>query len=147
MGVFLAPVPGGPDDFFERGVGGFPAEGAFEFFFAGNENGGIARAARTEFAGNLEAGNTFCGGDDFEDGEAAAVANVEGFTGNAVDLLKSAEVGIGDIEDVDVIADAGSVWGGVIGAENINVRINAAGSVENTRNDVSLDAMMLAAFF
>src|SRR5258707_5673091 len=95
----------------------FPAESTLEFFLAGNENSGVTRATGTEFARDFEAGDAFRGGDDFENGEAAAIADVEGFAGHAIDFLESAEVGIGDVEDMNVIADAGSVRGRIIGAE------------------------------
>src|SRR5260370_23542580 len=84
--------------------------------------------------------------DRSQEGEAAAVADVEGFAGDAFDLLESAEVGMGNIEDVDVIADAGSVGRGVVRAEDIGVRQAAGGGIEDAGNDVSFDAMMLAAF-
>src|SRR6266702_2213669 len=108
---------------------GFPAENALELFLAGDENGGISRTTRTQFARDL-----------------AAVADVEGFAGNAVDLLKRADVGIGDIEHVDVIANAGSVRRGVIRAEDVDMRQATSSGIENSGNDVSFHAMMLAAF-
>ena len=98
---------------------GFPAEGLLEFFLAGDKDGGITGAARTEFARNLAAGDAFRGVDDFENGEAAAVAYVEGFTGDAIDGFERAEVGIRNVEDVDVIADASAVGRGIVRAENI----------------------------
>jgi len=55
-------------------------------------------------------------------------------------------VGIGDVQDVNVIAHAGAVGGGVVGAENFDVRNDAEGSVENLRNEVGFDAMGLAAY-
>ncbi len=127
-------------------MGGFPAESTLEFFLAGDQHCGITGAAWAQFARNLAAGDVLRRIDDFQDGEAAAVADVEGFAGDAFDLLESAEVGIGNIEDVDVIADAGSVGRGVVRAEDIDVRQAAGGGIEDAGNDVSFDAMMLAAF-
>src|SRR2546425_13048108 len=102
---------------------GFPAEKALEFFLAGNENGRITGAARTQFARYLAAGDAFRHVEDFQNREAAAVADVESFPGNAVDLLKGAGVGIGDIEHMDVIADAGSVGRGEIGRASCRERV------------------------
>src|SRR6267143_3551346 len=124
----------------------FPTEHALEFFFAGNENSGITGTARTEFLRDLAAGDTLRRSDNLQDREATAVADVEGFAGNAVDLLKSADVGIGDIEHVDVIADAGSVRRGIVRAEDIDLGQSTAGGIENPRNEMSFHAMMLAAF-
>src|SRR5438876_9961405 len=112
----------------------FPTEHALELFFAGNENSGITGTARTQFARDLAAGDTLRRRDNFQDREATAVADVEGFAGNTVDLLKSADVRIGDIKHVDVIADAGSVWRGIVSAEDIDMRQPTAGGIENPGN-------------
>lgn len=117
----MFPGPGGGEDFLERGVLGFPAEGLAELFFAGYQDGGIARAPRRHFARNLAAGDFFGGVEDFEDGKASAVANIEGFAGDGFDGLEGAEMGIGDVEDVDIIADAGAVRCGIVRAENFEV--------------------------
>src|SRR6267143_2177803 len=124
----------------------FPTEHALEFFLAGDQNGRVARAPRSEFARDLAAGDALGGIDNFQDRESTTVADVEGFAGNAVDLLKRANVGIGDIEHVDVVADAGAVRCGVVRAEDIDMRQPTAGGIENPGNEMSLHAMMLAAF-
>src|SRR5439155_728292 len=87
---------------------GFPAEDAFEFFLASDEHGGITGTARTQFARDFSAGDALRRIDDLQDREAAAVADVEGFAGNAVDFLEGADVGIGNVEHMDVIADTGN---------------------------------------
>src|SRR6266849_4168042 len=46
---------------------------------------------------------------------------------------------------MDIVADAGSVRRGIVGAENVHLGNTAAGGIENARNDVSFHAMMLAA--
>src|SRR5467141_3565888 len=124
----------------------FPTEHALELFLAGDQNGRVAGTAWAQFAGNLAAGDAFRRSDNFQDREATAVADVEGFAGNAVDLLKSADVGIGDIKHVDVIADAGSVWCRVVRAEDVDMGQSTAGGIENPGNEMSFHAMMLAAF-
>src|SRR6266851_6735829 len=124
----------------------FPTKHALELFLAGDEDSGITGTARSQFARDLAAGYALRRIDDFQNREAAAVADVESFAGNAVDLLKRADVGIGDIEYVDVIADAGSVRCGVVRAEDIDMGQSTASGVENPRNEMSLHAMMLAAF-
>jgi len=127
-------------------MGCFPTEHALELFLAGNENSGITGTARTQFARDLAAGDTLRRSDNLQDREATAVADVEGFAGNAVDLLKSADVRIGDIEHVDVVADAGSVWRGIVSAEDIDMGQTTASGIENTGNEMSFHPMMLAAF-
>ncbi len=59
-----------------------PAEHAVKFVFAGDEDGGIAWAAGRELARNFVACDFLGSAEDFEDGKAAAIADVEGFTGN-----------------------------------------------------------------
>src|SRR5215472_7690420 len=106
-------------------MAGAPAEDTGEFFVAGYEDGGVARAAGTEFAGNFLAGDALCALDDIENGVAASRAHVEGFAGHALDFFEGADVGIGDIQDMDVVAKAGAVGSGVVGAEDVDVRENA----------------------
>jgi hypothetical protein len=142
----LLPGPRRGDDFFERGVPGLPAEGLAEFFFAGDQDGGIAGAPRRHFARNFAAGDFFGGVEDFEDGKAAAVADVEGFAGDGFDRFESAEVRIGNVEDVDVIADAGAVGRGIVRAENFELRKETEGGVENLGDEVGFHAVGFAAF-
>jgi hypothetical protein len=54
---------------------------------------------------------------------AGSGADVEGVAGDALDILESAEMGVGDVEDVNVIADAGAVWSGIVVAKNADVRL------------------------
>src|ERR1700687_1786111 len=124
----------------------FPTEHALELFLAGNENSGITRTARTQFARDLATGDTLRRSDNFQDREATAVADIEGFAGNAVDFLKSADVRIGDIEHVYVVADAGAVRRGIVSAEDIDMGQSSVGGIEDTGNEMSFHAMMLAAF-
>src|SRR2546430_5295205 len=100
---------------------GFPSEVTLEFFLASDQDSRITGTARTQFARDFAAGDALRRIDDFPDGEAAAVADIEGFAGNAVDFLESADMGIGNIEHVDVIADAGSVGSGIIRADDIDM--------------------------
>src|SRR6266571_6087323 len=99
-----------------------PAEDALELFLAGDQDGRIAWTPRSELAGDLAAGDALGDSNHFENGEAAAVAHVESFAGNAVDLLKRANVGIGDVQHVDVIANASAVRSGIVRSKDIHVR-------------------------
>src|SRR5271168_4922641 len=87
LGMGLFPGPGGAYDFFERRMLSFPAQHGLEFFFAGDQDGGVAGAAGGEAAGDFFAGDAFGGFDDFENGVAAGVADVESFAGDALDIF------------------------------------------------------------
>ena len=122
-----------------------PAEHAVKLVLAGDQDGGITGAARREFARDFGAGDFFGGVEDFEDGKAAAIADVEGFAGDGFDGFESADVGIGDVEYVDVIADASAVGRRVIGTEDFEMRNDAESGVENFGDEMSFDAMGFAA--
>src|SRR5437867_7121685 len=124
---------------------GFASEVTLEFFLASDQDSRITGTARTQFARDFAAGDALRRIDDFQDGEAAAVADVEGFAGNAVDLLEGADVGIGNIEHMDVIAHAGSVRRGVIRSKDIDVGQAASGCIKNTRYEMCFHAMIFAA--
>ena len=51
------------------------------------------------------------------------------------------------VEDVDVIADAGAVGRRIIRAENLALRLLAERDLQHVRNQMRLDAMMFAEFF
>src|SRR5207302_466373 len=124
---------------------GFPSEVTLEFLLASDQDSRITGTARTQFAMDFAAGDALRRIDDFQDGEAAAVADIEGFAGNAVDFLESADMGIGNIEHVDVIADAGSVGSGIIRAEDIDMGQATSGGIENSGNEMCFHAMIFAA--
>jgi hypothetical protein len=122
----------------------FPAEHAVKFVLTGDEHGGIAGAARRDFARNFATGDFFRGVDDFEDGKTAAVADIESFTGDRFNGFESAEVGVGDIQDVNVIADASAVRRGVVRTEDFDVGNEAHGGVENLGDEMGFDTMSFA---
>lgn len=124
---------------------GLPTKHAVELVFAGNEYGGVAGAARREFVRDFAAGYFFGGVEDFEDGKAAAVADVESFAGDGFDGFEGAEMGIGDVQNVDVVADASAVGGRIVGAKDFELGNRAKGGVENFGDEVSFDAMGFAA--
>src|SRR5258708_8019866 len=123
-----------------------PAEDALELFLAGDQDGRVARTPRSELAGNFAPGDALGDSNHFENGEAAAVAHVESLAGNAVDLLKRANVGIGDVQHMNVIANASAIGSGIVRSEDIHVRDAAGSSIQNAGDEVSFHAMMLAAF-
>lgn len=141
----LLPIPRGRNNLIESRVLRRPAQLAANFLAARDEHGGVSGAAREEHVRNLAAGDAAGSFDDFENRVAAAVADVEGIAGKAVDLLESKHMGIGDVEDVDVVADAGAVGRGIVGAKDLDVRLAAEGHVEDAGNEVGLHAMGFAA--
>lgn len=141
----MFPGPSGGDDFVDGGVLRLPAKRALEFFFAGDQNGWIARPTRRKFARNFVAGDAFGCIEHLEDGKAAAVADVESFAGNFLDGFEGADVRIGNVEHVNVVADASAIGRGVIRAEDFDLRDDADSGVENFRDDVSFNAMRFAA--
>jgi len=131
VGVDLLPRPGGGDDLVKGGVLGLPVEVAADFFAGGDQRGGIAGAARGKLVGDGLAGDAAGGVEDLKDGIAGAVADVVGFAGDAVDGFKGEDVGVGDVQDMDVIADTGAVGSGIVGTEDFNVGSEADSSVED----------------
>ena len=158
--AFLVPDPGGVDDFVDLGVFGLPAEFGDGFFAAGDEEGGVAGAAREHFHGDGVASDAADGIDNFANSEAGAVAEVvdEALFGGFVGFegLEGEQMGVCQVGDVDVIADAGAVVGGVVVAEDFDGVATAEGHVEDERDQVGFglvgltlldDAASLAAGF
>jgi hypothetical protein len=135
------PGPGAFDDFFDGLEFRGPAKFALDFVGAGNEAGGVARAAGFLDYGNGFAGDFFAGGDDFADAGAAAGAEVvEG----AALYAEGEDVGLGEVDDVDIVADAGAVRGLVVGAVDFDVRFLAEGDLDDVRDEVGLAAVVFA---
>src|SRR5271165_1641269 len=113
---------------------GFPTERVLQLVFAGYQYGGISRAARAELARNLVSRDAFGRIDDFQDGIAAARADVESFAGNAFDVFQRAQMRIGDVIDVNIVPNAGTVRRRVVCAQHIYGGDSPAGGVEDARN-------------
>ena len=124
---------------------GFPAESAMKLLLAGDQDGRIAGAPGRDFARNFAAGDFLGGVDDFEDREPTAVSDVESFAGDSFDSFEGADVGIGDVQNVDIVTDASSVRRGVVRAENFELRNDAESGVEDFRNEMGFDTMAFAA--
>src|SRR5260370_7379667 len=122
-----------------------PAEDALELSLAGDQDGRIAGAPRPELAGNLATGDALGGRNHFQNGKAAALAHVEGLAGNAVDLFERADVGMSDVEEVEVIEKGSAIGSRGVRSEDVDMRDDAGGSVQYPRDEMSFDAMMLAA--
>ena len=116
------PGPGGGDDVFELGVFRLPAQFADRLVRGGHQPGRVAGAARLLDGRNRLAGHLLAHLDDLAHGVAVAVAQVV----EALPARRQAEdVRLGQVEDVDVIADAGAVGRRIIRAVNLAVRLLA----------------------
>src|SRR5712692_6235070 len=99
--MLLLPSPRRLDNLLKRRMRCLPAQRSLQLFLASNQHRRITRTPRPEFAGNLAAGDSLRRINHFENRKAPAIADVEGFTGDAINFLKRAYMGIGDIQDVD----------------------------------------------
>src|SRR5271166_2758855 len=144
---FSAPVPGGLDYFFEGRMFRLPAEDAFEFFIAGDQRCGIAGTARGELVGDFAAGDLLGNFHNLEIGVTGGGGDVEGFTGDAIDVFQGEHVGIGYVENVDKVADAGAVGSRIVEAEDFHLRKNSQSGVEDPRNQVGFHAVVFATLF
>jgi len=126
-------------------VRGLPGQIAAHFIGAGDQDGGIAGTAGEEFFGDVAAGEAAGGGEDFADGVAGAGADVEGGAGDAGESLEGAQMGLRDVEDVDVIADAGAVGSGIVVAKNGDVGGAGLDSLQNQGNEMRFMAAGFAA--
>src|SRR5207244_7865586 len=118
-GMFFVPGPGGRDNVFQFRIFGFPAEFARGLLSGGHQFGGSARTARLFDRWNPLTGNFFAGAKHFAHGVSVAIAEV------IKSLLAGGwgeDMSLGEVNDVDVVADAGSIRGRIIGAENLAMR-------------------------
>src|SRR5690606_27957974 len=115
-GMGDVPIPGALDDGADVLKLGGPAEFAFDSGAAGDEARGVSGAARLFDYGDLFAADGFACCDDFADAGAAAGAEVEFSADAAVEVLDGEHVGLGEVDDMDVVADAGTVGGRIVGA-------------------------------
>ena len=136
------PDPCGADDVVDLGVVGFPVEFGDGFGATGDQEGGVAEAAGFDLDGDGVAGDAANAVDNFFHSEAGAVAEVinEAMVSSAgrFEGLQGENVSVGEVGDVDVVADAGAVVGRVIFAEDFNGGAAAEGDVEDEGDEVRL---------
>ena len=137
------PRPGAFHDGADVLVLGLPAEGGADFFGRGDEARGIAGAAGFFDGFDVTAGDLFAGLDDFANGGAAAGAEVVEI---ALRRAEREDVGLCEVEDVDVVAYAGAIGRFVIGAVDFDMVFLAECDLEDIRDQVGLDAVVFAEF-
>ena len=85
------------------------------------------------------------GPDDLLDGEAAAVAEVLDHLVAGGEGVEGEDVGVGEVGDVNVVADAGAVGGVVVFAEDGNTLATSQSNIQDEGDDVGLGLVRFAA--
>lgn len=95
---------------------GAPAELGVGAGGVGGEVEDVAGAARGDFVWKVAADGGREGLDHFVDGASLAGAQVPGADAGVVlaEVVEGGEVAVGEVEDVDVVADGGAVFGVVV---------------------------------
>jgi len=91
------------------------------------------------------AGDAAGGLDHLEDAESLAVAEVVGQNGMIGEGFEGQDVRLGQVDDVDVVADARAVGRGVVVAEDGDGRALAEGHLQDERDEVGFGVVVLAA--
>jgi hypothetical protein len=101
-------------------VGHAPAEVACGELARRDDPGGVAGARRGDVGLERDAGGVRHGRHDLAHGHAVARAEVvDGFEGAALaERAGGCDVRVGEVGDVDVVADAGAVGRGIVVAKN-----------------------------
>jgi hypothetical protein len=111
----------GPDHFLKAVVGRLPTQDVTDAVGAGDKGGGITGPARGIGDRQGIADHLFDRTQDLADGEATAVSAVHqqvAAVGNQ--MTERQDMGVGQIGNVDIVADAGTVRGRIIGAVDGN---------------------------
>ena len=122
----------------------FPAEFLVYFLGVVVEFGGVAGAAGAFFFGVVDAGDAAGGVYDFADGVALADADVvrDLFAGGKG--IHGGDMGVDEVFDMDIIADAGAIRRGVVRAVDGDMRALAEGDFEADGNEMGFGFMVLA---
>lgn len=102
-------------------MAGFPPQLAGNLFRTGNEDGGISRAARHRLDRDGVAGYAPGRFDDLTDRKAGAVTEVVDELLAGGKRLKSKQMGMSEVLDVDIVADAGAIGGRIVFAIDFDV--------------------------
>ena len=74
----------------------------------------------------------------------SAGPDVVGVESRSIHLLQGKQVSLGDVNDVDIVAQAGAVWRWVIGSVYLEFWTTSRRSLQKKRNDMSFRFMALA---
>ena len=141
---FQFPIPCGAERIFQWGVG-FPTEFCIGQCGVCPDLGDIAVSAWGNLVRDVYACRFFEGTDDFQDGDASTCTKVEGFDIFLVPVLYQTgygvDMGLSQIYDVDVVADATSVWRVIVVSEYAQSFTDADGCLSDERKQVVRDAV------
>ncbi len=143
--VPVVPFPGAADDLIERGVARLPTQLTADLFGRGDQDGRVAGTARPDLIGDRVAGDTPRRLDDLQVGEARAIAQVVLTAPQSVERAHRQDVRRRQVDDVNVIADAGAVFGWVVAAEDRKLLAFAPRDLQDDRDEVQLGSVILAA--
>src|ERR1035438_2807066 len=144
VGMALVPSPGGGHDVFELRVFGLPTQFMHRPVRRGHESGRVAGPARLLDRRNRLAGYPLAGADDFPHRVAVAVAEV---VEAAPAWGEAEEMRLRQVEDMNIIPDAGAIGRGIIRAINFAVRLLSERHLQDVWDKMRLDAVMLAESF
>ena len=138
------PFPCGFNNILQLNDLSFPSECFVGFARVGNQFGWIAFSSGFFHAGDGFASDFFAGLNDFPNRMTTAYSQVVatgclGFDGF--------DMSAGQVDDVDVVANAGSVRSGVIGAKDVTALLLSEGDLEHIRDDVTHFTLALAPVF
>src|SRR5262245_27543320 len=137
------PVPGGADDSVYAGELGAPAQLVLGQVGAGDQDRRVGGAARRFDGRDLTAGDAAGGRDDLAHGIAAAVAQVVD-PAAAVDRAEREDMRVGEVDDVNVVADASAVGGWIVGAVDLDPWPPPEAGLEDEWDQVALGVVVLA---
>src|SRR5271170_2999724 len=139
----LVPAPGVGDDLFESRISRLPAQFAHCFFGRGHQFGSVPGSPWFFDGWYGPSDNLFTSINHLSHGIAVPIAEVvEALPAR----LQGENVGLRQINDMNVIANAGAVGRRIIDPKNLAVFGAAQRHLKNVGDEMGFDAMMLAKF-
>ena len=140
----FVPGPGRGNDVFDISVSGFPGKFFHQFAGRGDQCRRVSGPAGGDFAGDLDPCYGLASGNDLENGVAGSRANVVD-TGCGVGCGQNGQaMCLGQVFRMHIVAQAGSVRCGVVGAIHINMRFLAQGNLQDERDEVIFRTMIFS---
>ena len=141
--MVLVPEPGTLDDGFDGVEPRLPTEELPDLCGIADQLRRITWSPRAFDDWDWVAGNLTSGLNDLANRIAIATAEIKDI---ALFHVEGEPVGVGEIGDVDVVADTGTIRRRVIGAENLHLRLLAEWHLEDVGDDVGFLPVMFAEF-
>src|SRR6476469_5520015 len=131
------------DDDLQVDVFRLPAELVAGAVARRHKRGWIAGAAVLDLGGNGVTGDLPAGLDDLSNREPCATAEVVDAVAAGLGVFEGEQVCLGEVGDVDVVADAGAVGGRVVLAVDVDRRALTEGDLQDQRDEVGLGRVAL----